>query len=509
MAKNTLLLYFRMLFTMVVALYTSRIVLEQLGIDDYGVYNVVGGIVTMFTLVSASMTSAIGRFITYELGRDNQLRLGQIFRNALTIQLILSLIVVILIETAGVWFLNTRMNIAEERMYAANWVLQCSVVTFIMNMVSVPYNSTIIAHEKMSAFAYISVLEVLLKLVVAYLLFLRFFDSLIWYAILVMLVSIIIRSVYAFYCGRHFPECTFRFNIDKEIFKSMLGYSGWSFIGSSSAILRDQGVNILLNIFCGSAVNAARGVATQVNSAVNGFSNNFMLAMNPQIIKSYASEDRNYMMILIIQGARLSLYMLLFLSLPIIIEAPRLLGLWLVDVPEHTVGFTRLVLVVSMIESLSIPLMYANQATGKIRNYQLVVGGIQLCNFPLAYVGLKLGFMPDCVYVVSIFLSVVALLARLIILRRTIALPVGKFLEKVIFNGGLVALVAVSLPLIAYLYLPDTMQTFIWVIVLCLLWSGFVFYTIGCNKVERQRINHIIGGIINRLHKGNAKSKEW
>ena len=493
-----------MIFSMAISLYTSRIVLEQLGIDDYGVYNVVGGIVTMFSIVSASMTSAIGRFLTYELGTGNKEKLKDIFCNAVSIQLLLSLGVVILIETVGIWFLNNKMNIAPERMVAANWVLQFSTVTFIVNMISVPYNASIISHERMGAFAYISILEVVLKLAVAFLLFLSYFDSLIWYSFLIMMVSILIRMVYNLYCKRNFEECKYNFRIEKGSLKEMIKFSGWNFIGSSSAILRDQGVNIVLNIFCGSAVNAARGIANQVNTAVYGFSSNFMLAMNPQIIKSYASGDREYMQSLIIQGARFSLYLLLFLSLPIILEAPNVLALWLVSVPAHTVGFTRLVLIVTMVESLSIPLMYANQATGKIRNYQLIVGGIQMLNLPFAYLGLKLGFIPEIVYVVSLVLAVIALFARLVILKRSISLPVAHYVRLVLIKGLWISLVSLILPLCLYDLLPDTGWSFITVIFTTLLWCGLTIYVLGCDKQEKEKIRKTISSIKSKIQHSHA-----
>lgn len=503
-AKNTLFLYVRMLLTMAISLYTSRIVLEQLGVNDYGVYNVVGGIVSMFTLVSASMTSAINRFLSFELGKQNESRLADVFSTAVSIQLLLGLGVALLIEAGGVWFLNAKMNISPERMTAANWVLQFSIVTFVVNMISVPYNACIVAHERMTAFAYISVLEVLMKLGVAMLLYVKLLDSLIWYALLLMITSIIIRAVYNRYCSRHFAECRYRFRIDKPVFKSMLGYSGWNFIGSSSAILKDQGVNIALNLFCGTAVNAARGVAQQINGAVYGFSSNFMLAINPQIIKSYASGDKSYMMMLVVQGARLSLYLLMLISLPIILEAPRLLGMWLVDVPEYAIPFSRLILVATMIESVSLPLQFANQATGKIRNYQLIVGGIQMCNFPLAYLFLMWGYTPDCVYFIAIGLSVMALAARMAILRKTVGLPVGLFARKVLLNGLMTGSAALALPLWLYILLPDTWTSF-WVVVsVSLVWGGMVFYFIGCNKAEKSKINRGFTTLSNKILSRNA-----
>lgn len=375
-ARNTLLLYFRMLFLMIISLYTSRIVLNALGVEDFGIYNVAGGVVAMFSILSGSLSAAISRFITYELGKNNVLKLKTIFSSAITIQIGLGIVIAFFAETIGIWFLNTQMNIPIERMTAANWVLQFSIITFIINLISVPYNAVIIAHEKMSAFAYISIFEAIGKLLIAYLITISPIDKLIFYAILMCGVAIAIRLLYGYYCKRHFDECRFHFIWNKQIFQQIFSFAGWNFIGASSAVLRDHGGNIIINLFCGPTVNAARGIAFQVNNAIQGFVSNFMTALNPQITKSYAAKNYTYMMTLIFQGARLSFYMLLLLSLPIIINTHYLLTLWLNTVPEHTVLFVRLVLIFAMSESISGPLITAMLATGNIRNYQIIVGGL-------------------------------------------------------------------------------------------------------------------------------------
>ena len=371
-AKNTLLLYFRMLFLMLVSLYTSRVVLNALGVEDFGIYNVVGGVVAMFTMLSGSLSAAITRFITYELGTGNQENLKKIFSSAVTIQIGLAVVIILLAEAGGVWFLNVKMNIPEARMIAANWVFQFSILTFAINLISVPYNASIIAHERMSAFAYISILEAIGKLAIAYLITVSPIDRLIFYALLMCVVALLIRLVYGYYCKKHFAECTYHFLWNKNLLKRMFGFAGWNFIGASSAVLRDQGGNVVINLFCGPAVNAARGIAFQVNTAVHGFVTNFMTALNPQITKSYASGDREYMMTLIFQGARLSFYMLLVLSLPILVNTHYILALWLKIVPEHTVLFVQLILLFGLSESISNPLITAMLATGKIRNYQII-----------------------------------------------------------------------------------------------------------------------------------------
>ena len=276
------------------------------------------------------------------------------------------------------------------------------ILTFAINLISVPYNASIIAHERMSAFAYISILEAIGKLAIAFLIVISPMDKLVFYAILMCAVALIVRVAYGVYCKKHFEECTYHFIFDKELLKRMFGFAGWNFIGATSAVLRDQGGNVVINLFCGPAVNAARGIAFQVNNAISGFVTNFMTALNPQITKSYAAGDKDYMMTLIYQGARLSFYMLLLLSLPVLVNTHYILSLWLKIVPDHAVLFMQLVLVFAMSESISNPLITAMLATGKIRNYQLVVGGLQMMNLPVSYVFLRIGMFPEVVIVVAI-----------------------------------------------------------------------------------------------------------
>lgn len=487
-AKNTLLLYFRMLLLMAVTLYTSRVVLNTLGVTDYGIYNVVGGVVAMFSIISGSLSAAISRFITFELGRGNKDKLKRVFSSAVTIQFILAGIIILLAEAFGVWFLNVKMNIPTDRMIAANWVFQFSIITFAINLVSVPYNATIIAHEKMSAFAYISILEAIGKLAIAFLIMVSPIDRLIFYAILMCVVALAIRLTYGTYCKRHFVECTYRFILDKDLLKRMFGFAGWNFIGATSAVLRDQGGNIVINLFCGPAVNAARGIAYQVNGAIQGFVSNFMTALNPQITKSYASGDRDYMMILIYQGARLSFYMLLLLSLPVIINTHYILVLWLKIVPEHTVLFIQLVLVFAMSESISNPLVTAMLATGNIRNYQIIVGGLQMMNLPVSYILLRLDMFPEMVMVVAIVISQCCLAARLYMLRSMIGLSVRKYLKNVYFNVLVVTVLSAIVPVLVSRNISEGFFNFILLCLLSIACTILSIYYVGCNRHERQFI---------------------
>ena len=498
-AKNTLLLYFRMLFMMAVSLYTSRVVLNALGVEDFGIYNVVGGVVAMFSMLSGSLSAAITRFITYELGKGNQENLKKIFSSSVTIQIGLAILIIVVAEAIGVWFLNMKMNIPDVRITAANWVFQVSILTFAVNLISVPYNASIIAHERMSAFAYISILEAIGKLAIVFLIVISPMDKLIFYAILMCAVALIVRLAYGVYCKRHFEECTYHFIFDRDLLKHMFGFAGWNFIGATSAVLRDQGGNVVINLFCGPAANAARGIAFQVNNAISGFVTNFMTALNPQITKSYAAGDRKYMMTLIFQGARLSFYMLLLLSLPVLINTHYILGLWLKIVPDHAVLFVQLVLVFAMSESISNPLITAMLATGRIRNYQLVVGGLQMINLPVSYILLRIEMFPEVVLVVAIVISQCCLAARLLMLREMIGLSVRKYMKKVYVNVLVVTVIAAVLPFLMTNVFMESFLNFILSSLVSFICTGITIYYIGCNKIERKFITDKLHIIIHKI----------
>ena len=498
-AKNTALLYVRMLLMMAVQLYTSRVVLNALGVTDFGIYNAVAGFVLMFGVISGSLSAAISRFITFELGRGDGEKLTRIFSTAVIIQLLIGLAIVVLGESAGLWFLNAKMNIPAERMTAANWVLQLSLLSFVINLVSIPYNACIIAHERMSAFACIGLLEAGGKLAIAFLIMYSPFDRLIYYGLLMCAVALSVRLTYGVYCKRHFAECRFRWYFDTVLFRDIAGFAGWNFIGSSSGVLRDQGVNMLLNVFCGPAVNAARGIAMQVSAAVNSFTSNFMMALNPQITKSYAQGNRSYLLTLVCQGSRLSFYLLLFLSMPILVETHAVLELWLKMVPVHTVTFVRLVLVYVMSESISFPLVTLMLATGKIRNYQIVVGGFQMLNFPVAYVLLKSGFAPETTMAAAIVIAFVCLAARLYMLRGMVRLPVCYFLHRVLLNVMVVSGVSCLFPLWSATLMEEGLPRLVLVTAVSVCSVACTVYFVGCTKAEREFVVAKSARIIRKL----------
>src|SRR5690606_11824845 len=392
-----------------ITLYTSRIVLKALGIEDYGIYNVVGGFVTMFALISGSLTTATQRFITFELGKGDNSRSKEIFSAALIAHLVIGIGMLLLFESLGVWFLNTKLNIPEDRIVAANWVFQTSVISFLITLVSIPYSASIIAHEKMHVFAYIGMFEAVMKLFIVYFLLLSNSDPLITYSLLIVGLSLLIASIYRIYCTRNFLTCKFKLYRDKSAFKNIFRFAGWSFLGASSAILMRQGVNILLNIFFGVAVNAARGIAGQVETSITNFVTNFMMALNPQITKSYARNDRDYTFTLVNQGARFSFYLYLIFSLPIFIEAPLILEVWLGTVPEYTVVFLRMSLINTMISLMSNTMVTLMLANGNIKKYQILVGGTGLLVLPISYFLLKLGFPPTITYSVNFVVYIIQL----------------------------------------------------------------------------------------------------
>ena len=484
-AKNTMMLYFRMLLTMGVSLYTSRIVLQVLGVEDFGIYNVVGGVVAMFAIINGSLSAASQRFITFELGKKENKKLTETFSITVTIHTLIAVIVLLLAETIGLWFLNNKMNIPIDRLEAANWIYHFSVISFLIQIVSVPYNASIIAHERMKAFAYISIVEVSLKLGIVFLLQLFNYDKLKLYALLILLVSLIIQSIYINYCKRNFSECRYKFYWDKNLFHQIASFAGWNFIGASSYVLMTQGVNILLNLFFGVLVNAAQGIAVQVQNTIGGFVNNFMTALNPQITKSYASNDRAYMMTLIQQGARFSFYLMFFLSLPVLIETESILKLWLKIVPNHTVIFVRLSLIFVISQTLSGPLITAMLATGKIKKYQIIVGGLQMLNLPISYIALKIGFPPQTTLIIAIAIAYISLAARLWLLRGMIGLSAKEYLRKVFGNVMLVSMVSLILPLVLHFNMSLGVLRLFTVCIASVISCGIVLYFIGLTYDER------------------------
>ncbi len=484
-AKNTLVLYVRMLFTMGISLFTSRVILQTLGVEDYGISSVVGGVISMFTFINAAMVSSTQRYLNFELVRGDANQLRSVFSTSLQIHALIALTIIVLSETVGLWFLNEKLVIPEARMTAAMWVYQCSILSCAVSIMSTPYNAVIVAHEKMSAFAYISILDVSLKLLVVYLLVVLPFDKLIILAILNLLVQLFIRYIYTLYCHRHFPESYFQFRFNKTLFKEMFGFAGWSFWGNLAAILYTQGLNMMLNIFFGPIVNAARGIAVQVQSAVQQFVGGFQTALNPQITKNYASNNLPQMHSLMFRSARFSFLLLFFLSLPVLMETNFILTLWLKTVPDDAVIFTQIMICISLIYTTANPCIIANQATGKVKIYQMVVGGILLLILPISYVVLKLGAPAYSVFIVHFCIESLAQFSRMYMLRKLIHLPLWQYMKNIYIPIVSTVVIAIILPLVVRMQVAEGWLRFLAVGFTCVFSVGASSYFIGFTKQER------------------------
>ncbi len=499
-AKNTLLLYFRMLFMMVVSLYTSRVILNTLGVVDYGINNVVGGVIAMLGFLTASLGAASSRYITYDLGKGDMAVMKKTFGNILSIHFILAGIVLIIGETIGLWFMSTQLQIPSDRMTAAMWVYQFSIFSSILAVISVPYNATIIAHEKMSAFAYISIVDAVLKLLIVYLLVIIPYDKLIVYAILFFCIQAFDRIVYGIYCSRHFEETRTRFSYDGKLFKEIFAFAGWTMNGNLAYMGYTQGLNILLNIFFGPAVNAARGIAVQVQSVCQQFCTNFQMALNPQLTKSYAQGNIDDMHRLLIKSSKLSFYILFFIVLPLILEAEFVLKIWLGMVPEHTVTFLRLILVVGLLYTLSNPIIVSVHATGKLKKFQIIEGSMLLSIVPIAYILLKFfGIQPEYVFVVHIIVELFTQYARLRIVLPMISMPLYDYVRSVIIPILKVLVLSPIIPLVVYNVMQQTVLKFFIVCFVCVIYVSIVIYFIGCTNNERRFIRDKTSAIIKKI----------
>lgn len=485
-ARNTLMLYVRMLFLMFIGLYTSRVVLSTLGVTDYGIYGVVGGVVALFSVISGSLSAAITRFITFEMGKGTEARLKNVFSSAVTVQLILALLVVVIAEPLGIWFIENEINMPPDRHDAAHWVFQFSLLTFVINIISIPYNASIIAHERMSAFAVIGVLEGLAKLAVAFLIMFSPIDRLVYYAILMCVVAVGVRMAYSVYCRRHFPECRYTFMWEPDLLRQMFAFAGWNFIGAASGTLRDHGGNVLINIFCGPVANAARAVSVQLGGAVQSFVSNFMTAVNPQITKSYAAQEKEYALSLVFRSSRYSFYLLYMLALPVLFNAGYILDLWLEDVPARSENFVCLALLLSLSECLSYPLVTLMLATGNIRNYQLIVGGLQLMNLPVSYLVLKAGAPPESIIVVAIVISQICLFARLLLLKGMTGLSASGFIKAVYLRVAAVFIVSGSVIYLISYMLKSDFVSFVISCIVCIVVNTAGIWLIGIDNEERK-----------------------
>lgn len=491
-AKNTMAMYIRMAVMMVIGLYTSRVVLNVLGVDDYGTYNVVGGVVSMFSLLTASMSASISRYLTFSLGKGDEEKLRRVFSVSLEVQLFLAVVVVLAVEAVGVWFLNTHMKIPDGRLVAANWVMQCTLISFVVDLLMVPYNASIISHERMNIYAYISIWDAVIKLLIVFALYLSPFDKLKTYAVLLLAVSTMTTVIYWLYCRRNFEECHFHVVKDKPLIKEMTSFAGWGMIGDGAWMLNTQGVNILMNMFFGVALNAARGVASTVDNVVQGFVRNFMVALNPQITKSYAAGDLDYMHRLIFMGSKYSYFLMLFFFIPISLETRTILTLWLKIVPDYAVVFTQLTLMSTMSLTLGNTMIPAVQATGKIRNYTIVMGLMALTNFPLTWVAFALGASPTWAYVIYFLIFFSMVFVRLHIVKRLVGLSVRAYVHNVLLKVARVTVIAYILPLGILFLQVDSILRLVEICLVSVISSLLTIYLIGLSDFERKYVKDIL-----------------
>lgn len=485
-AKNTMMLYFRMTLTMVVSLYTSRVLLNTLGIEDFGIFSVVGSIVILFEFINGSMSASTQRFLSFEMGKGSNHELTKIYSMSINIHVIIAVITLLLAETLGLWFVKTQLTIPDERLDAALWVYHFSVFSFILTILRVPYNAAIIANEKMQAFAIISVIDVSLKLLIVFILLVLDFDKLKLYGLLVLGATVIISFLYKAYCNYKFRNLRYKWKWDKGLFKTLLSFAGWNLWSNIAFIAFTSGVNILLNIFFGPGVNAARGIAYQVSGALNSFVTNLRVAMNPQIIKSYSANDIGYMNQLAFAGSKFSFYLLLVLSIPVLIETEAILRMWLDIVPEYTTLFCRLVIINTMIDCIAAPLTTIAQATGKIKFYHLITGLLYFSILPISYLLLKFQLPPEIPHYVNIFISLIALFTQIFMISRLVKFSKAGFLKEVIIPIIYVTLLAIILPLTIYFSLANGLPRFFYVTTVAVFSCLISIYFVGMNIQEKR-----------------------
>lgn len=493
--RNTGMLYIRMLLVMAVTLYTSRVVLAVMGVEDFGIYHVVAGLVALLGFMQGAMTSATQRYFAFDIGKTDGKNLNHIFNTSLLIHVLLALVIALVAETAGYWFVATQLSIPEVRMTAALWAYHLAIAAFVVSVITVPFTAILMAHERMGIFSLIGMLDVLLKLAAVILLQFLQSDKLITYAGLLLLVTLTTLVLYIAVNKMLFRQIKLRLQWHKQQFRTMLSYTAWNTWGNLAAALSGQGTNVLLNIFFGPAVNAGKSISVQANGALNNFVVNVQAAINPQIIKLYASGERAQMHTIVLHAAKYNFFLLFTLALPVLLYTENLLSLWLVEVPPYAVVFLQLTIAASLIDSFSGPLMTSAQATGHIRLYQSVVGGVLLLNVPVSFFFLHLGYPPEAVLITSAGLSVAALVARIFIISPLIKLPKTAFLSKVL---GRAVIVTITAGASSYLLAPSTAGSLL-SLVHGVAVSGAitlaVVWLLGLGSIEKKQLLNLIKNI--------------
>lgn len=493
-AKNTLILYVRMLFTVGISFYSTRLILANLGVENYGIYNVIGGFVSMFYMVTATMTQAVSRFLTFDLGRGNIAKLQKTFSTSVNILLLMSFVVVLLAETVGLWFVNNKLNIDDSRMLAANWIYQFSVFSFVLEMISVPYGASVISHEKMGTFAFVTIAKVLLTLGIAFVLTISPIDRLVFYGLLVFLVGLAIQAMYWVYCRKNFEECRYSVRIEKDIFKDMFGFAGWNFLTTCACMLSSQGVNILLNMHFGAFINAASGVASQINSTVGAFSRNFTKAISPQITKQYSLENYDYAKSLVCKGAKFSFLAFFFIALPCMLEINFILSVWLKEVPPYAGIFVQLVMLNSLVEILVNTSEVLNAATGKIRNYQIIVSSVQIGIVLFSYLAISITDNPILTMAVSNVLYLFVFIPRILSNKPYIGITLKYFYENVLRGLTLMVILTILLSTVPMVLMSEGWERLITVGFVSTASIVVTAYIFVLSKGEKEKILHVLKG---------------
>ncbi|MCM1501096.1 MAG: MATE family efflux transporter [Bacteroidales bacterium] len=491
-AKNTLFLYLRTGLTMLVALYTSRVVLNALGVEDFGIWGVIGGLVSMFGFINSSLSSSIFRFLTYAIGTGDTDRINKTYNASIVIHVILSIIIFILCESLGQWFLSEKLVVPEAKREIANIVFHIVILTSCISLLNVPFNSVIIAYERMNVYAYIAIVDVFLKLGIAYVVYIVPNDKLIWYAAMMLVITCAMLVFYYIYVRLNFHHLYFQKVRDRNLFSSLLGFSGWSLVGNIAYIGYTQGLNMLLNVFFGPIVNAARSISLQIEQSVRTFVNNFQTAINPQIIKNYAQNDFEQMHSLMFRSSKFSVFLLLFFAVPIVLETDMILELWLKEVPEYTANFCRIMFLIIALEAMTNSIGIGVVATGNIKWYHILVGTLLMMIIPISYVVLKAGASPESVFLVYLFFEILAVFTRLFVASKSIDISITKFITQVFSKCIGVSLVALLIPIVLHFIMEPGIIRLLIVAVVSVICNAISIYFLGLTSNERKLLSKII-----------------
>lgn len=486
-----------MFITMVVGLYTSRVLLNILGVEDYGLYNVVGGIISFLSFLSGTMTNTTSRFVTFALSKNDINKHNQIFNMTFIIHVVFALLILFLGETVGLLYLNEKLVIPEGREVAAFWIFQFSIISSIFTIISVPFNATIIGHEKMNAFAYISIFDAMIKLIIVFVIEYAGFDKLIFYGLLLTLMSCFNVIIYIYYCKKKFPEIYFKWYWNVASFKEMMTFAGWGVVGNFSYVFYSQGVNLMLNAFFGPAVNAARGIAIQVEGLTRQFANNVQVAINPQIIKSYSIGDLERMYTLVFASSRYCFFLLFIISLPIMVEADFILNIWLINPPEHTSNFIRIILCTTLLDAFINPMFTSNLASGKLKIYQLSVCSVSYVFMIITYLVICLTNLPECVFITIFISTVIGVIVRIYVLKKQIGLKPDRYLLNVIRPVFLVVFSSIIIPIFIYVSFESGWLRFVLNSFFSILSIIIMVCIFGINKVEKSFVKNKIINMLN------------